>query len=108
MLDPGQTQLPCMAASALFPDEPGSQIQGTSRDRCILHAVGDVLQAGIVYAGTALGFVLSSFAALNMAFTVVWFFIATALAIEYKKRSSKPVPKEMFDETELRPSVSHH
>src|SRR6185295_4869383 len=48
---------------------------------------GDVLQAGIVYAGTALGFVLSSFAALNVAFTIVWFFIAAALAREYKKRS---------------------
>jgi AAA family ATP:ADP antiporter len=54
---------------------------------------GDVLQAGIVYAGTALGFVLSSFAALNVAFTVVWFFVAAGLAREYKKRSAKPVLK---------------
>jgi AAA family ATP:ADP antiporter len=52
---------------------------------------GDVLQAGIVYLGTALGFVLSSFAAMNLAFTVVWIFIATALAREYSKRSRQPV-----------------
>ena len=50
---------------------------------------GDVLQAGIVYAGTALGFVLSSFAALNVALTVLWFFIAAALGRQYKKRSAK-------------------
>jgi AAA family ATP:ADP antiporter len=49
---------------------------------------GDVLQAGFVFAGTALGFALSSFAALNVAFTVVWFFIAAALAREYRKRSA--------------------
>ena len=59
---------------------------------------GDVLQAGVVYAGTALGFVLSSFAALNLAFTVVWIFIAAALAREYKKRSSAPVhPRSVVD-----------
>src|SRR5581483_1754217 len=51
---------------------------------------GDVLQAGIVYVGTALGFVLSAFAAMNLAFTVGWIFIATALAREYRKRSRQP------------------
>jgi AAA family ATP:ADP antiporter len=49
---------------------------------------GDVLQAGVVYVGTALGFVLSSFAALNLAFTMVWLFVAAALTREYAKRSS--------------------
>jgi AAA family ATP:ADP antiporter len=66
---------------------------------------GDVLQAGIVYAGTALGFVLSSFAALNVAFTVVWFFIAAALAREYKKRSDQPAGEEVS--RERRTSLSH-
>jgi AAA family ATP:ADP antiporter len=61
---------------------------------------GDVLQAGIVYAGTAAGFVLSSFAALNIAFTVVWFFIAAALAREYKNRSAQAARKEASHETE--------
>jgi len=59
---------------------------------------GDVLQAGVVYMRTALGFVVSSFAALNLAFTVIWFFIAAALAREYKRRSHQPprpdVPSE--------------
>jgi uncharacterized membrane protein len=43
-----------------------------------------------VYAGTALGFVVSSFAALNLAFTVVWISVAAALAREYKRRSDAP------------------
>jgi AAA family ATP:ADP antiporter len=51
---------------------------------------GDVLQAGVVYGGTALGFVVSSFAALNLAFTVVWICLAIALAREYKKRAGHP------------------
>ena len=50
---------------------------------------GDVLQAGIVYAGTALGFAVSSFAALNLVFTAVWLWLATALAREYKKQSRR-------------------
>ena len=37
---------------------------------------GDVLQAGVVYTGTAMGFVVSSFAALNLGFTVIWICIA--------------------------------
>jgi AAA family ATP:ADP antiporter len=55
---------------------------------------GDVLQAGIIYVGTALGFVLASFAAMNLAFTVVWVFIAAALAREYRKRSNQKTGKE--------------
>ena len=68
---------------------------------------GDVLQAGIVYAGTALGFVLSAFAALNVAFTVIWFFIAAALAREYKKRLNRQADKEASWErkTSLIPSA---
>lgn len=51
---------------------------------------GDVLQAGIVYTGTALGFAVSSFAALNLAFTGIWLWLATALAREYKRQSQRP------------------
>ena len=51
--------------------------------------LGDVLQAGVVYAGTALGFVVSSFAALNLAFTVIWICVAAALAREYRKQSNR-------------------
>jgi len=50
---------------------------------------GDVLQAGVVYAGTALGFLTSSFAALNLAFAVIWIWLATILRREYKKQSHK-------------------
>jgi AAA family ATP:ADP antiporter len=57
---------------------------------------GDVLQAGIVYLGTRLGFVLSAFAAMNLAFTVVWIFVAVALAREYRRRSNPVVKKISF------------
>ena len=68
---------------------------------------GDVLQAAIIYTGTALGFVLSSFAALNLAFTVVWFLIAAALAREYKKRSVGPIhPKRVIDISEAGRALS--
>jgi hypothetical protein len=40
------------------------------------------LQAGIVYLGTSLGFALSAFAALNIAFTIIWIVIAAALSRE--------------------------
>ena len=59
---------------------------------------GDVLQAGIVYLGTALGFVLSSFAALNLAFTAVWFMIAAALAREYKKRVARSAAERALEQ----------
>jgi AAA family ATP:ADP antiporter len=51
--------------------------------------LGDVLQAGVVYLGTAMGFVVSSFAAVNLAFTVIWICIATALARDYRKQPHK-------------------
>jgi AAA family ATP:ADP antiporter len=48
---------------------------------------GDVLQAGMVYAGTALGFAVQAFAALNLVFTGVWICVAAVLARNYKKQS---------------------
>ena len=48
-----------------------------------------MLQAGVVYAGTALGFALSAFAALNLAFTGIWIVLAAALARDYKKQSHR-------------------
>jgi AAA family ATP:ADP antiporter len=50
---------------------------------------GDVLQAGIVYLGSSLGFAVSAFAALNIGFTIVWIVIAAALSREYRKRSHR-------------------
>jgi len=61
---------------------------------------GDVLQAGIVYVGTALGFVISSFAALNLAFTAVWVCVATLLAREYKEKSKNLLSAPRLQETD--------
>jgi AAA family ATP:ADP antiporter len=63
---------------------------------------GDVLQAGLIYVGTALGFAISSFAALNLAFAVVWMCPATLLAREYKKRSHRPVIRTLQTAGSLR------
>ena len=39
---------------------------------------------------------------MNLAFTVGWFFVAVALAREYKKRSNQPVVKEVSLERSVR------
>jgi AAA family ATP:ADP antiporter len=68
---------------------------------------GDVLYAGVVYLGTAMGFALSAFAALNLAFTVIWIFIAVALSREYKRRSRvhrDPAPSEAPTSAERLPA----
>jgi hypothetical protein len=50
---------------------------------------GDVLQAGVVYAGSALGLAISGFATLNLAFTGIWIWLAAALARDYKTQSRR-------------------
>ena len=50
---------------------------------------GDVLQGGIVYLGSSLGFAVSAFAALNIGFTIIWIVIAAALSREYRRRSHR-------------------
>jgi AAA family ATP:ADP antiporter len=46
---------------------------------------GDFLQAGVVFLGTALAFGVRHYALLNIAFVVVWLFVARAIAREHKK-----------------------
>jgi hypothetical protein len=96
------------ARQALFlPTSREAKYKGKAAIDAFFMRFGDVLQAGIVYAGTALGFALSSFAALNVAFTQVWFFIAAALAREYKKRSDEAARKDVsHGSEELRRAVS--
>jgi AAA family ATP:ADP antiporter len=51
---------------------------------------GDVLQAGVVGAGTALGLAFTGFAWLNVCFTLVWFAVAAALSREHRRMSAQP------------------
>lgn len=82
------------AGQALFlPTSREAKYKAKAAIDAFFKRFGDVLQAGIVYLGTALGFVMTSFAVMNLAFTVIWIFIAVALAREYRKRSSQPVRK---------------
>jgi ATP:ADP antiporter, AAA family len=46
---------------------------------------GDFLQAGVVLLGTTLAFGVRHYALLNIAFVVVWLFVARAIAKEHKK-----------------------
>ncbi len=48
---------------------------------------GDVLQAGIVFVGTALGAGITGFAWLNVALTVAWLMAAGRIAAEHRKRT---------------------
>src|SRR5262249_17394468 len=76
------------ARQALFlPTSREAKYKAKSAIDAFFMRFGDVLQAGIVYVGTVLRFAVSSFAVLNLAFTVVWIWLATMLAREYKRRS---------------------
>jgi AAA family ATP:ADP antiporter len=48
--------------------------------------IGDVLQAGIIFIGTALHFALRSFAAVSLVIVAVWFFVAFRLYQEHKRK----------------------
>jgi len=48
---------------------------------------GDVLQAGIVFLGTAVGAGIQGFAWLNVALTVAWLLAAGRIAVEHRKRT---------------------
>ena len=49
--------------------------------------VGDVLQAGVVFAGTAIGLGVWGFAWLNVALTVLWLVVAAQIAREHRKKT---------------------
>lgn len=49
---------------------------------------GDVLQAGIVFAGTAIGAGIAGFAWLNVALTVVWLLVTGRIYTEHRKRTA--------------------
>jgi len=50
---------------------------------------GDVLQAGVVYVGTAIGMSITGFAWLNVLLTVVWVFAATRIYSEHRRRTAQ-------------------
>ena len=49
--------------------------------------LGDLVPAGLVSVGQALGAALSAFAWLNVGFTVLWLFVAGRIAREHRKRT---------------------
>jgi AAA family ATP:ADP antiporter len=78
------------AGQALFlPTSREAKYKAKAAIDAFFKRFGDVLQAGIVYLGSSLGFAVSAFAALNIGFTIIWIVIAAALSREYRKRSQR-------------------
>jgi ATP:ADP antiporter, AAA family len=50
--------------------------------------LGDVLQAGVIFVGTALHFEIRAFAAMTLVITLLWLFVAYRLYLEHKHRAS--------------------
>jgi len=48
---------------------------------------GDVVQAGIVMAGTAVGLGVQGFAAINLVLTLVWLALAAGVVREHRRRA---------------------
>ena len=79
------------AGQALFlPTSREAKYKAKAAIDAFFKRFGDVLQGGIVYLGTSLGFRVPAFAALNLGFTLIWFVIAAALSREYRRRSHRP------------------
>jgi AAA family ATP:ADP antiporter len=53
------------------------------------HRGGDVLQAGVVFAGTSIGMGITGFSWFNAGLTVVWLFAASRIYAEHRKRASQ-------------------
>jgi ATP:ADP antiporter, AAA family len=49
--------------------------------------LGDVLQAGVIFLGTALHFDIRAFAALTLFITLLWLFVAYRLYLEHRRRA---------------------
>jgi AAA family ATP:ADP antiporter len=49
---------------------------------------GDVLQAGVVFAGERAAFSIATFAGINLALTAAWLFVVTALAARLRARAT--------------------
>jgi ATP:ADP antiporter, AAA family len=50
---------------------------------------GDVLQAGVVLAGTAIGIGITGFSMVNIVLTAAWLFAATRIYVEHRKRTAE-------------------
>jgi AAA family ATP:ADP antiporter len=55
---------------------------------------GDMLQAGVVFAGTALAFSTRAYALVNLALVAVWLMLAVAIAREHKRISPAEVEEK--------------
>ena len=61
--------------------------------------LGDVIQSGVVWLGTAAGLAFTGFAWVNVCFTLIWFAAAAALAREHRQLR----PEAVAEETLVRP-----
>ncbi|MEZ4265860.1 MAG: translocase [Myxococcota bacterium] len=59
----------------------------------VMRRLGDVLQAGVVWVGTALAFTTSHFAMVAMGLVAVWLVVALAIGREFKRRERATIPE---------------
>ena len=75
------------APRAVPANQPRGEVQGETGDRRPLLASGDVLQAGVVFAGVRLAFGPRQFALLNELFVCLWLVVVVAIYREHKRRT---------------------
>lgn len=73
--------------SLYLPLAPGAKYEGQTAIDAFFWRFGDVLQAGIVYAGVhALGFGARELACVNLGLALLWLFVAARLSRSYARR----------------------
>jgi AAA family ATP:ADP antiporter len=71
---------------ALFlPTSREAKYNGKQAIESFFWRAGDLLQAGVVFVGTAMAFTVSHFAAVNVALVVVWLLIVVGIVREHRK-----------------------
>ena len=78
------------AFQALFlPTSRDAKYKAKSAIDSFFWRIGDMLQAAVVFGGTALAFQLQHFAMVNVVFTLIWIFVVVLIAREHRKLSTE-------------------
>jgi AAA family ATP:ADP antiporter len=73
-------------AALLLPTSREAKYKAKAAIETFCVRLGDVLQAGVIFVGTALHFGVQAFARMTLAITLLWLFVAFKLYVEHKQR----------------------
>ena len=73
-------------AALLLPTSREAKYKAKAAIETFCVRLGDVLQAGVIFIGTALHFGVQAFARMTLAITLLWLFVAFKLYVEHKQR----------------------